>query len=315
MQKNTVLSIQGLSKQYPNGNVAVDAVSLSLQKGEVFGILGPNGSGKTTTILMILGLTEPTAGTIDILGLDPLRSPLQVKRQVGYMPDTVGFYDDMTAFENLDYTAKFLQFDVSQREKRINEALEKMGLEKRKHDRVRTFSHGMKQRLGLAEVLVKQPSIAILDEPTQGLDPQSVSEFLELILSLKRDEGITVLLSSHQLNEVQSICDRVGLFSHGRMELCGTLNELSSQLFGGDYETTMRIGDGDLAPIAQNIPSVTHVEQLGKGLYHITSKEEVRPALVRAAVEAGIEIFEISTHVHSLDEIYQAYFKEVDHAA
>lgn len=315
MSTHTVLTLDGVSKRYPNGTVAVDSLSLELNHGEVFGILGPNGSGKTTTILMILGLTEPTHGTIGILGLNPLRSPLAVKRQVAYMPDTVGFYEDMTAFANLDYTARFLGLDASERKGRIVGAMEKMGVADRMNDKVRTFSHGMKRRLGLAEVLVKKPSAAILDEPTQGLDPRSVSEFLDLILSLKRDEGITILLSSHHLNEVQSVCDRVGLFHKGKMDLYGTLDELAAQLFGGDHETIVRVGSGDIVDLLRQIPSVSDVQALGDHAYRVTSAGEIRPQIARLLVGSDIELFGMEARRHSLDAVYQAYYKEVHDAA
>lgn len=183
----------------------MDGLSLTIGRGEVFGILGPNGSGKTATILTLLGLTEPTEGRISILGMAPLRSALEIKKAVGYMPDTVGFYDDLTGFENLDYTARFLGLSPAERRKRITECLEKMGISEVMNAKVRTYSHGMRRRLGLAEVLFKRPSIAILDEPTQGLDPESATVFLDLIRDLKRNEGITILLSSHLLNQVQEV--------------------------------------------------------------------------------------------------------------
>ncbi|GIX27962.1 MAG: hypothetical protein KatS3mg123_1843 [Burkholderiales bacterium] len=208
-----VIQTRGLTKRY-GAAVAVEDLDLDIQGGEVFGLLGPNGSGKTTTILMLLGLTEPSAGEISVLGLDPRRRPLTVKRQVGYLPDAVGFYDELTAWENLRYITKLNGLPAAEAERRIGAALARMGLEGVTHDRVATFSRGMRQRLGLAELLCKMPRIAILDEPTLGLDPEAARDFLALILKLK-EEGITVLLSSHLLHQVQEVCDRVGLFSPG----------------------------------------------------------------------------------------------------
>lgn len=224
--ENLVIEAQNLTKRYGDF-VAVDGVNLALHAGEVFGLLGPNGSGKTTTILMLLGLTEPTSGTVRVLGYDPQRQPLQVKSRVGYLPDQVGFDDELTAYENLAYIARLngLRHPAG----RIEEALTRMGLKEVADKRVKTFSRGMKQRLGVAEILLKRPQVVILDEPTLGLDPEAAREFLQIIRDLKHD-GITVLLSSHLLHQVQQICDRVALFHRGRIALEGRVEELAQQV-------------------------------------------------------------------------------------
>jgi ABC-2 type transport system ATP-binding protein len=224
----TVITARNLVKRY-NRHTAVNGIDFDVFKGEVFGLLGPNGAGKTTTVLMMLGLTDITDGRLDILGLDPRRQALAVKEKIGYMPDSVGFYDNMTARENLVYTARLLGLNANQRKARIEQALARVRLLDRADDRVSTFSHGMKRRLGLAEIVLKQAEIAILDEPTSGLDPQSTEDFLQLIESLKAD-GVTIILSSHLLNQVQRICDRVALFHAGRIGLMGTLEELAQQI-------------------------------------------------------------------------------------
>ena len=175
-----VIEARGLVKRYGNA-IAVDGIDLAVEKGEVFGLLGPNGSGKTTTILMMLGLTEPSAGEMRVLGLDPLRQPLAVKRRVGYLPDQIGFYDHLTARENLGFSARLTGLASAEAGRRIDEALARVRLSEVGNRRVSTFSRGMRQRLGLAEVLVKDAEIAILDEPTSGLDPQSTQELLDLI--------------------------------------------------------------------------------------------------------------------------------------
>jgi ABC-2 type transport system ATP-binding protein len=312
MKSEQVLSVSNLRKQYANGTLAVDDISFSLGKGEIFGLLGPNGSGKTTTILMLLGLLEPTAGTVDILGFDPLRTPLEVKRKVGYMPDTVGFYDTMTAYENLDYTARFLKIPAKERRDRIMEAFSRMRLEKRKDDKVHTFSHGMKQRLGLAEVLVKHGEIAILDEPTQGLDPESVSEFLELIASLRDTEHMTILLSSHQLEEVQSVCDQVGLFSKGNLIRMGTVAELSQQQFGGKQIIELHVDtDKDLVPVFSGIPQIIETKAVRPKVWSLECVEDVRPQVAEAVVRQKIGLVSMEMQMHSLYEIYKACFKEV----
>jgi|LSQX01.2.fsa_nt_gb ABC-2 type transport system ATP-binding protein len=313
MGNDTVVRVSHLTKQYRKGVRAVDDVSFSLLQGEIFGLLGPNGSGKTTTILMLLGLLESTQGSIDILGFDPFRTPLAVKRQVGYMPDTIGFYEYMSAYENLDYTARFLGLDGKERDQRIVNALEKMRLANRMHDKVRTFSHGMKRRLGLAELLVKQPRIAILDEPTQGLDPQSISEFLSLIASLRESEGMTFLLSSHQLEEVQSVCDRVGLFSRGKLISFGTVAELGQEHFGNHVMIVLQAKSGqDLLPVLRQQNGVLSVNRENDDSYLITSDQDIRPILAQAVLKAGCDLSALELKHHSLNEIYQRAFKEAE---
>ena len=211
MNEDTVIEAKGLTKKY-GAATAVDHISFSVGRGEIFGLLGPNGAGKTTTILMLLGLTEISAGEVRVLGFDPAREPLSVKRRVGYLPDTVGFYDQLTAADNLRYTARLIGFKKNERENRIADALDRVGLGEFADKRVGTFSRGMRQRLGLAEILMKGAQIAILDEPTSGLDPHATSELLGIIRGFKAD-GVSVLLSSHLLERVQSVCDRVALFS------------------------------------------------------------------------------------------------------
>ena len=189
-----VIRAERLTKKYGNA-VAVDSLDLQIEPGEVFGLLGPNGAGKTTTILMLLGLTEPTSGKATVAGFDPLRQPLEVKRRAGYMPDQVGFYDNLSGLENLRYTAKLCGLRGQDADDRIQAAAKRVKLDYAMRKPVRTYSRGMRQRLGIAEILMKGASIAILDEPTSGLDPQASREFLELIRSLKND-GMTILLSS-----------------------------------------------------------------------------------------------------------------------
>ena len=312
MGNEIVMNVSHLSKQYHKGVKAVNNISFSLMKGEIFGLLGPNGSGKTTTILMLLGLLDSTEGTVEILGHNPFRTPLEVKRQVGYMPDTIGFYEYMTAFENLDYTARFLGLDAKAREKRITYAIQRMRLTERMHDKVKTYSHGMKRRLGLAELLVKEPRIAILDEPTQGLDPQSIREFLSLIVSLRDSEGMTFLISSHQLDEVQSVCDRVGLFSEGQLISIGSVAALGIEHFGKEVLIDLQIeGKKDLKLLLEKQKGVTKVEKLEVGHYAITAREDVRSALAQQVFSAGCNLTSLEMRKHSLNEIYQSAYKEV----
>ncbi|RME90037.1 MAG: ABC transporter ATP-binding protein [Verrucomicrobia bacterium] len=231
-----VIETEGLTKRY-GAQVAVNRLNLTVPEGAIFGFLGPNGAGKTTTILMLLGLSEPTAGKARVLGLDPVREPLKVKRQVGYLPESVGFYDDLSARENLRYIAALNNLAPAEAGKRIDEALATVELADQGDKPVGAYSHGMRQRLGIAELLVKNPKLLILDEPTVGLDPDGTNKMLDLIVSLNRDRGITVMLSSHLLNQVQRICSHVGIMNRGELVASGTLQELTAGKEGQDLES------------------------------------------------------------------------------
>ena len=224
----TVIETKGITKVYGRQRV-VDDLSLEVQEGEIFGFLGPNGAGKSTTILMLLGLTEPTAGQARVLGFDPTREPLQVKQRVGYMPENVGFYTDMTAYENLEYVALLNGLSHAEAKIRIDRALERVRLSEELNKPVGAFSRGMRQRLGLAELLIKEPGLIILDEPTLGLDPEGIQSMLSLIKGLSQAESISVLLCSHLLHQVQDVCDRIGILNQGRFIAQGTMDELASE--------------------------------------------------------------------------------------
>jgi len=305
---DTVIEASGLTKRY-GAATAVDGVSFTINRGEIFGLLGPNGAGKTTTILMMLGLTEVTDGTVRVMGYDPVREPLQVKRLVGYLPDTVGFYDHMTAADNLRYTAGLIGIPVAQRDAPIASALDRVGLGDVRNKHVGNFSRGMRQRLGLAEIVMKEVSIAILDEPTSGLDPHATAELLDMIRSLKR-EGVAVLVSSHLLERVQSICDRVALFHAGRIALLGTVPELARQVLGGGYTVEVEADGGQaLADRLAAVPGVRSVEQPAPGRYRLLAEGDMRPQAAAAVVNAGGQLRHLSVEAPSLDAIYNRYFQ------
>lgn len=306
----SVIEAHGLTKRYGKA-IVVDHIDFAVAKGETFGVLGPNGAGKTTTILMTLGLTEISEGTLRVLGHDPLREPLAVKRRVGYMPDSVGFYDHLSASENLAYTAKLMGFSAAERAERIPRALARVRLHDVANKRVATFSRGMRQRLGLAEIVMKGAEIAILDEPTSGLDPQSTVEFLDLIRELKHD-GVTVVLSSHLLDQVQRICDRVALFQSGRIVLMGTVAELARQVLGAGFVVEVEAdapGTVGLEPRLQAIPGVTSVLRVREDRYRLTADRDVRPEAARAVVAAEGALRRLSLDEPSLEAIYTRYFE------
>lgn len=304
-----VIEAKGLVKRY--GRVeAVSGLDLTVKAGEIFGLLGPNGSGKTTTILMLLGLTEPSAGTVRVLGHDPLTEPLKVKRSVGYLPDAVGFYDGMTARENLRFTAKLAGLDPAYREARLSEALARVRLDEVADRRVRTFSRGMRQRLGLADLIVKGSEVAILDEPTSGLDPQSTQELLALIKGFA-EGGMTVLLSSHLLGMVQSICHRVALFHHGRIGLTGSVADIAVKVLGGSHVITVAAKGVDLETIVATVPGVGRVTADGMGAVSVDARDDVRAEIARRVIDAGGALERLEMSRSDLDDVYVRYFREM----
>lgn len=305
-----VIETEALTKRY-NGFTAVDNLSLTIERGEVFGLLGPNGSGKTTTILMLLGLTEPTSGQVQVLGLDPVRQPLTVKAHVGYLPDQVGFYENLTARENLSYIARLNSIPRPEATTRIEEVVARMGLAANIDQRVGTFSRGMRQRLGVAELLLKQPQIIIMDEPTLGLDPDAARLFLRIIGDL-RAEGITIMLSSHLLHQVQAVCDRVGLFHQGRVVLEGRVPELARRILGGAYHVKL-VAEGDaeeMIAALKSLPGAINVRQDDADLFIIEATTDLRPEAARVVVEAGGFLRSLIIEEPNLDEIYAQYFEE-----
>jgi ABC-2 type transport system ATP-binding protein len=215
----------------------VDNLSFRVNDGEIFGFLGPNGAGKTTTLLMLLGLSRPSSGTASVCGLDPVRKAIDVKRIVGYLPENVGFYSDLDAVQSLEYVADLTGIEKSDVSEKIHEILELVGLSEDKRKKVGAYSRGMQQRLGIAEVLIKDPKMLFLDEPTLGLDPDGAIRIIELIQSLNHDRKITVLLSSHNLYQVQKISHRVGIMIKGNMVAEGSIEDLAEEKFGVGEES------------------------------------------------------------------------------
>jgi ABC-2 type transport system ATP-binding protein len=231
MEPKTIIETEELTKAY-NGQVAVDHLSFTVHEGEIFGFLGPNGAGKTTTLLMLLGLTEPTAGKARVLGLDPARDPIRVKGMIGYLQENMGFYRDMNAWQSLRYIAELNGLSGGLADERIENSLRMVGLVKEAEKKIGAYSRGMRQRLGIAEVLIKDPKVAFLDEPTLGLDPDTTNRMIELIEGLCKEKNMTVLLSSHFLHQVQKLCHRVGIMIGGRMVAQGNMDQLAAEKLG-----------------------------------------------------------------------------------
>lgn len=344
-----IIRTNELVKQY--GDVtAVDHLNLEIHKGEVFGLLGPNGAGKTTTTLMLLGLTDPTSGTAEINGLDCTRDALAVKKIVGYLPDNVGFYPDMSGRENLIFSGMMNGLTRKEAEERAVGLLERVGMTYAADRKTGTYSRGMRQRLGIADVLMKDPEIIIMDEPTLGIDPSGMRELTALIRELSVKDGRTILISSHELYQIQEISDRVGIFVKGRMIACGRIDELGQQLQNeGLYMVDFRAEkttDGamaiehraavktgtehgamnataetlasdhgtstidELKSLVRGIEGVRLVGVKEDGTLHVESGRDIRAELFRKLTDAGYLLSELHERGGDLDEIYRKYFEK-----
>jgi len=305
------IRIQNLVKKY-GSNTAVDHLNLEINRGEIFGLLGPNGAGKTTIILSLLGLSEPTSGTTIVKGFNATSEPLKVKKVTGYLPDDVGFSGNSTGLENLVYTAMLNKIPRRKAVESAKELLSLVGLEEAGQKKTKTYSKGMIQRLGLADVMIKDPEIMILDEPTIGIDPKGIIEFLELIRNLSKEKGMTVLLSSHLLHQVQKICDRVGILVSGQLLAQGKVNELADELFG-QKDTAFT---AEVSPITdeliQDLSQQEEIKEVQRNGEVITMKgsREVAPLISKTIIRNNANLYRLSYKEYGLDEIYQHYFEE-----
>ncbi|WP_163580987.1 ABC transporter ATP-binding protein [Gracilibacillus saliphilus] len=308
-----IIQLDRISKKYDQ-QYAVNELTLSIEKGEIFGLLGPNGAGKSTSILMMLGLSEPTSGSVKVCGMDSTTNPLAVKKRVGYLPDDLGFYEQMTGYENLLFTASLNAIPRAIAEERARDLLTKVGLKESGDKKAGKYSRGMRQRLGLADVLMKDPEVIILDEPTLGIDPEGVRELLALIKRLNQEEGITVLLSSHQLHQVQQICDRVGIFVKGKLLAEGNVEGLAKQLFFEDsfvvYAKANPV-DNKLNEQLQGLAGVNRVVETDEHV-EIYAETDISSVVARTVVEAGSDLLYIRKKNYGLDEIYHRYFEGGD---
>ena len=310
MAEKGIIETKELVKTYGKFT-AVDKLNLHVDEGEIFGFLGPNGAGKTTTILMLLGLTEPTSGKAQICGFDPTREPLKVKRITGYLPEKVGFYEDLTARENLDYTAALNGLSKKVASRKISDLLEMVGLSEMAERKVGTFSHGMKQRLGIADVMIKDPKVAFFDEPTAGIDPEGIEQVLTLINKMAKQK-VTIILSSHQLQQVQKICTRVGIMSQGHLVAEGSVDQLGRDAIGGGkfrVEVQVSKPTSKLVKAINSIKGVNNVETSGDMLL-ITCDKDLRPQIARSIVDSDCLLVQMKIEQYVLDDVYMKYFRE-----
>lgn len=305
-----VVETNNLTKTY-DGFTAVDGLNLRIEEGEIFGFLGPNGAGKTTTILMLLGLTEPNSGKAQVCGYNPTREPLKVKRIVGYLPERVGFYEDLTARQNLRYTAELNNLPKEEVEKKITDLLATVGLSEVADQQVSTFSRGMKQRLSIADIRVKDPKLAFLDEPTTGIDPEGIDEILKLIVSMAKRK-ITVIFCSHQLHQVQKICTRVGILAKGHLVADGSIDRLGGKTAGGGryrIEAEVAQASPELVDSIKQVKGVLAVQASGSSLL-IGCDKDLRGQIAKLIVDSGSLLVGMKIEEYSLEKIYKRYSRE-----
>jgi ABC-2 type transport system ATP-binding protein len=311
--ENYIITTKNLIKKYGT-KTAVDSLDLNIEKGTIYGLLGPNGAGKSTIILMVLGLTEPTDGFISVAGFNPIKEPLKIKRITGYLPEKVGFYEDMNAFQNLEYTGQLNGIPKKELASKIEECLKIVGLEDDRKKIVKYFSKGMKQRLGIADVLIKDPELVIFDEPTEGLDVEVANQILETIRKLNKTKQITFMISSHQLNLVQRICDRVGIMSNGKLIGEGNVKELSDSIFGGNkFQIEVDI-IGDIQNAAEKIKVLKGIKSVSitENSLLIGTDEDIRKEISKAITSLdNVILTKMNIKDFSLEDIYLNYFKEV----
>ena len=300
-----MIRTEKLTKVY-NGKTAVDGLDLTVGEGEVFGFLGPNGAGKSTTILMLTGMIEPTGGRCLVDGIEVAKDPLAVKKIIGYLPEDVGFYGNMTGEQNLDYFARFYGMNARERKERITTLLELVHLDG-VTQRAGEYSRGMKQRLGLAQALINDPRVLFLDEPTANLDPEGVREYRDLVERLA-GEGKTVFVSSHILSEVRAVCRTVGLLAKGKLVAQGTLDEVAR---------TLAPSDGDAVRIVvetqEHLPDIEDTELLAverngnRAVFRV--KTDIRDRLAASLFEQGIHVREMRIEEPDIEDIFMAAYR------
>ena len=309
-----VVNTEALTKQY--GDItAVNKLDMEVEENEIFGFLGPNGAGKTTTVLMLMGLSVPTSGTATVGGYDIIEQSREVRSVASILPEYSSLYGDLTAFENLDYLGQLNDMPREERENRIHEVLEIVSMSDWLDAKYESFSRGMKQRVGIAATMMKNPKVVFLDEPTLGLDPVGTREIRELILDLKNRQGLTVVMTSHILSEVQVTCDRIGNINRGRLVLKETMANLNHVMTGAedrrvDFKLTKVTPE--LVKDIMAIEGVKEVKQ-ENGRMYVYGPDESDIHVSQTIVEHGSTILLMKPREYTLEEIFMKYYqKEVD---
>lgn len=297
-----MIRVTGLTKDY-GARRAIDDLNFEVQQGEILGFLGPNGAGKTTTMRILTGYMPPTEGQAFVAGYDVVEDSLEVRRRVGYLPETVPLYADMTVFEYLKFMADLRHLPNAQ--ERVDEVVEMVGLEERIFSYIGSLSKGMRQRVGLAQALLHRPQVLILDEPTIGLDPVQVVEVRNLIREIGKER--TVLLSTHILSEAQQICDRVLIINKGKIVAEDTPANLQVRLSGGERVLVRVRDDADeAAQVVRKVKGVQAVQAFADGRleFSFPPGQDVRAEVARVLVNAGHDLLEMRPLQMSLEEIF-----------
>jgi len=308
-----VIETYGLTKVYRSGGgavVAVDKLDFTVEKSSIFGLLGPNGAGKTTLLMMLTGLTLPTNGSGRVLGYDIVRESREIRRRVGFLPEGFGFYEHLTAEQNLEYIAALNDIPKPERRKRIEDILSLVGLYEVKNRRVSSFSRGMKQRLGIAQALIKDPELLLLDEPTAGLDPEGSRAFKDLVLKLN-SEGRTIVLSTHLLFEVGPLCSSIAIMNRGRIVVQGRVKDLISKLMSEvGYKIYVEVR-GDLGKLASALTGMEGVRgvRIGVDSLYVDSTKDIRVDIVKIASDMKVEISSIRVEEPSLEDLFIRYYR------
>lgn len=292
-----VLKLQNVCKSFGKRMVVQD-ISFSVEEGQIFGFLGPNGAGKTTTIKMILGLLTPDSGSIQVMGHDIGRDFEAAMRHISGIVENPDMYPYLSGYENLRLHARACGAD----EKRIGEVVQMVGMQHRIQEKFKSYSLGMKQRIGVAQALLHNPKIMILDEPTNGLDPAGIKDFRDLLSHLAHTQGLSVLVSSHILQEMQLMCDTVGIINNGRLLRIGSLEEITSQRSRGLYRYTLRPFDRAVELLRKNAPDF--ISSVEDGVVELHLEENQIPELNRALMESGVAIYGLAPVNASLEQSF-----------
>jgi len=289
-----IVETKGLTKEYKNTK-AVNGIDLKIKEGSIYGFLGPNGAGKSTTIQMLLGLIKSTKGDAHIFGMSIKENRLAILKDVGAMVEEPSYYGNLTARENLEIIADILQVD----NRRIDEVLEEVGLNQTNKKLVKHFSLGMKQRLAIAQSLIGNPKLLILDEPTNGLDPSGICEIRELILKLRSKYNITILLSSHLLSEIELIATHVGIINKGKIVFQGTMDSLKKA-----QKKRIKIGANDLQGAKKILLKNKYEIQIEENFIYVHNEHVNPESINRHLIENDVDIYHLSNTQKCLEEIY-----------
>jgi ABC-2 type transport system ATP-binding protein len=300
-----MLQITNATKRFGEKEV-VRGISFAVSTGESFGLLGPNGAGKSTTIAMISGLLAPTGGDIHIGGISIRENPAAAKRLMGIVPQDIALYPTLSARENLAFFGALYRLSGKDLNRRIDEALAMVGLADRQKDRIETFSGGMKRRINIAASLLHQPRLLIMDEPTVGIDPQSRNNILETVRRLNTEQGMTIVYTSHYMEEVQFLCQRVAIMDHGQIIAAGSLDEVRA-LAGTDTRIRLKLSEpaADLVPAIAAVPGVRQAYPEGDAIVALVGEPaEELPALLAALTARGRRLRGVEVEEPNLESVF-----------